>query len=95
MAKTAAQRQAQYRARRPFAGREGNGERRLNVWIDTGADLALERLARRYCVTKRQMIERLVAAEDDYIIKGIEPDSPDWAAYFGVTPLRSNEEKTG
>jgi hypothetical protein len=40
MAKTAAERQAAYRARRPHAGNGGNGERRLNVWIDTRASLA-------------------------------------------------------
>jgi hypothetical protein len=90
MAKTAAQRQAQYRARRPFAGSDGNGERRLNLWITTRADLALERLARRYCVTKREMIERLVAAEDDSIVNGITPDTPEWDKYFGMTSLRSN-----
>ena len=39
MAKTAAQRQAAYRTRRPHAGNDGNGERRLSVWIDTGASL--------------------------------------------------------
>ena len=27
-----AQRQAAYRARRPHAGEDGNGERRLNLW---------------------------------------------------------------
>ncbi len=93
MAMTAAQRQAQYRARREFGGSDGNGERRLNVWIDARIDLALTRLARRYCVTKREMIERLVAVEDDSIIKGMHLDSPDWDAYFGVAPLRSNGEK--
>ncbi|MER2543409.1 MAG: hypothetical protein ABTS16_08150, partial [Candidatus Accumulibacter phosphatis] len=60
MAKTAAQRQAAYRARRPHAGEDGNGERRLNLWVSTHTDLAIERLARRYCVTKREIVERLV-----------------------------------
>ena len=33
MAKTAAQRQAAYRARSHHAGHDGNGERRLSVWV--------------------------------------------------------------
>lgn len=91
MAKTAAQRQAAYRARRPYAGNDGNGERRLSVWIDTCAGLALARLARRYGVTQRALIERLVIAEDEHILSGIELDSPQWREYFGDTALRGNE----
>ncbi|HVQ17354.1 MAG TPA: hypothetical protein VMS40_27310 [Vicinamibacterales bacterium] len=91
MAKTAAQRQAAYRARRPHAGNDGNGERRLSVWIDTGASLALARLARRYAVTQQALIERLVIAEDERILAGIELDSAQWRAYFAGTSLRSND----
>ena len=87
MAKTAAQRQAQYRARRPHAGDDGNGERRLNLWVSTRADLAVKRLARRYCVTKRQIIERLAIAEDDRISSDIDLDSPEWNEYFNTVPV--------
>ncbi|WP_042875957.1 hypothetical protein [Cupriavidus necator] len=55
MAQTTAQRQAAYRARRATAGKDGNGERRLDMWVSSEVDLALARLARRYAVTKRQM----------------------------------------
>ncbi|MDQ1925048.1 hypothetical protein [Massilia pseudoviolaceinigra] len=82
MAKTAAQRQAAYRARRPMAGR--NGERRLNTWLSTGASLALARLAKRYGVTQREVLERFICAEDDRILSGIKPDSPEWNAYFDI-----------
>ena len=103
MAKTPAQRQADYRARRPLAGAGGNGERRLNVWISTAADLALERLARRDAVTQREILQRLVIAEDDRITHALDPDSPQWQAYFGTGalrshgagPLRSNERERG
>ena len=84
MAKTAVQRQAQYRARRPHAGDDGNGERRLSLWVSSGTTLALDRLARRYCVTKQEMIERLVTAEDDRVLSKIELDSPEWDVYFGT-----------
>ncbi len=46
MPKTAAERQAAYRARRPFAGTDNNGERRINTWVNTGTYLALKRLSR-------------------------------------------------
>lgn len=82
MKKTAAQRQTDYRARRPLEGKDGNGERRLNTWLNTGAHLALTRLAARYCVTKRAMIERLVNAEDERILATIEMPSPEWDSYF-------------
>ena len=82
MTKTTAQRQADYRARRPLEGNDGNGERRLNTWLDTGAYLALNRLAARYCVTKREMIERLLNEEDQRILATIEMPSPEWDRYF-------------
>ena len=82
MAKTAAQRQAAYRARRPHAGEDGNGERRLNLCVSTRTDLAIERLARRYCVTKREIVERLVIAMDDRIIATLDIDAPEWDQYF-------------
>jgi hypothetical protein len=91
MAKTAAQRQAAYRARRPHAGNDGNGERCLSVWIETRASLALSRLARCYTVTQLALIERLVLTEDERILAGIELDSAQWCAYFADPSLRSND----
>lgn len=85
-AKTAAQRQAEYRKKRPFAGPDGNGERRLNTWVSTGASLALARLANRYGVTRREILERLIGEADEKIRATLEPDSPEWGAYFDVTP---------
>jgi len=80
MAKTVAQRQAEYRKRQD----RGDGHR-LNGWIGSDAHFALKRLARRYGVTKQELIERLAIAEDDRILAGIELDSPEWNTYFGVT----------
>ena len=82
MAKTTAQRQAEYRARRPHAG--DNGERRINMWISTGSALALERLARRYGVTKQEVLERLLQAEDDRMGAAFDLDSPEWDEYYGT-----------
>lgn len=83
MAKTNAERQAEYRARRPHEGADGNGERRLSLWVDTGTALALKRLARHSGTTQREVIRRLVAAPDDAIIATLEPKTPEWDAYFG------------
>lgn len=84
MALTAAERQAAYRKRRLTAG--DNGDRRLNTWLTTGASLALARLARRYGVTQRDMIERLVLTMDEEIRNALDPDTPEWNAYMRVTP---------
>ena len=82
MAKTAAERQRTYRAGRALAG--DSGERRLNTWVTTDASLALDRLARRYGVTKREMIERLVIAADGVERAPLDPDSAEWGDYFGA-----------
>ncbi|KAF7962097.1 hypothetical protein AWV80_25815 [Cupriavidus sp. UYMU48A] len=80
MALTSAERQAKYRASRATAG--DNGERRLSMWIATGTDSALARLAHRYTVTKRQMLERLIAKAEDEVLSTLDVDSPEWHAYM-------------
>lgn len=82
MAKTAAERQAEYRARRDFAGEDKNGDKRINTWVSTRTALGLRRLANRYGVTQREMLERLIKAEEDAILKTMELDSQEWEAYF-------------
>jgi hypothetical protein len=82
MAKNVKERQAEYRARRASAG--DNGERRLNLWVSTGSALALDRLARRYCVTKQAMLEKLLLIEDERVSASLDLDSPEWDKYFGV-----------
>jgi hypothetical protein len=81
MAKTAAQRQAHYRARRD----DGDGERRINTWVTCATDLALDRLARHHGITRRTMLERLLVEADDAILGTLELDTPEWDAYFGIT----------
>ena len=84
MAKTPAQRQAEFRANRYKAGAHGDGQRQLNTWLDTGAALALERVANRYSVTKRQLLERLIREEDARILETIDFNSKEWNDYFGL-----------
>ena len=82
MAKTAAERQQAYRKNRPLSGE--NGERRINTWVSTAASLALARLARRYAVTQREMLERLILNEDRIIKDALDIDQPEWNEYYGI-----------
>lgn len=81
MAKTAAHRQAAYRKRRGVAN-HGEGEWRINTWVSSTAHLALQRLACRYGVTMRDMLERLILNEDAEILARLEPDTPEWDRYI-------------
>jgi hypothetical protein len=83
MTKTLAERQADYRKRRPTAG--NNGERRINTWINTAAYLALNRLATRNGITKRAMLENLIQEADRKLLSILDPDSKEWDEYFNVT----------
>jgi hypothetical protein len=82
MAKTPAERQKKYRAQRQFAGADGNGERRISAYVSTRAALALDRLAKNYGVTKREMLERLVVGAEDKLLEGMKSESPEWEKYF-------------
>ncbi len=91
MAKSNAERQAKYRSKRLESGKNGDGELRLNLWVNTGVALGLARLARCYGVTKREMLERLVLAADQNVVAELELDSPEWDAYYGAVELLRNE----
>lgn len=89
MAKTSAERQRELRARRKFRGIDGNGEREIKVWVNTQAALALDRLANRYAVTKRELIERLLMEEQERVLREIDADSPEGEKFLSgnfVTP---------
>ena len=93
MTQSNAQRQAAWRRRRPDAG--DNGQRRLNLWVETAAALALKRLAARHNVTCRAMIEQLITDADDHVLKSLDLDSPEWDRYYArqKRPLRSNAQE--
>jgi hypothetical protein len=61
MAKTSAERQAAYRAKR--VGHD-SGERRINTWVSAETYKKLEQLAISYGVTRRAVLELLVSHED-------------------------------
>lgn len=74
---------------RPHARDEKDGKRNIAVWVDTSAALALERLARRYAVTQRQILERLLRDEDQRTLDQIPYNSDEWNAYFGLSTLKA------
>lgn len=82
MAKTNAERQQDYRKKRIDSGVKKDGEKRLDAWISTSSNLALNRLAFRYRVTKKEILEKLISEADVEIIKTLELDSPEWNAYY-------------
>lgn len=80
MARTAAERQAACRLRRPTAGE--NGDKQINTWVTTRAHKALTRLARHHGISQRVMLERFLIEADDRISAELDPTSPEWDAYF-------------
>lgn len=82
MAKTTAERQAAYRERQDSGGVDGNGQRRVSMWLSTEAALALGRLSSRYGVTQRELVENMLLAEDERILATMKIDTTEWDSYF-------------
>lgn len=82
MAKTTAERQAAYRERQDSGGVDGNGQRRVSMWLSTEAALALGRLASRYGVTQRELVGNMLLAEDERILATMKIDTTEWDSYF-------------
>jgi hypothetical protein len=81
MATSNAERQAAYRQRRATAS--DNGERKLGVYVSTGVKLALARLAKRYDVTEKEMLERLITDADETVKKSLHDDG-DFENYLAL-----------
>ena len=80
MTTTSAERQQAYRAKRPFAG--DNGERRLQSWVTTATALALGRLARRAGTAQRAVLEQLIQDADRVVTQAMSDDEFDH--YFAL-----------
>lgn len=79
MAMSNAERQRQYRQRH-LADVDGQGHR-LNLVVSVPAGAQLERLAKHYGVTKRAMIERLLAEAEGDLVDSMKPKAR--RDYFG------------
>jgi hypothetical protein len=82
MTKSTAERQAAYRDRQDSGGVDGNGQRRISMWLSTGAAFAMARLASRYGVTQRELVENMLLAEDERVLATMTIDTPEWNTYF-------------
>jgi len=80
MAKNNAERQAAYRSRH-LKDEKGNGER-LNVVIDLHAKRALERLAKCYGVTQKNILERLLVGAEGAVIDQVAKTQNGQADYY-------------
>ena len=78
MARSNAERQAAYRARH-LKDVEGKGER-INLLVDTTTKRALERLATRYGVTQRAMLQTLIADAQSAVLDTLTPSEQ--ASYY-------------
>lgn len=66
MTKTSTERQREYRQR---ARLQGDGARRINIWLSTSADLALNRLADHGGGSRRAVLERLILEADERLTR--------------------------
>jgi len=58
---------------------------RGSAWLPRTAIVALARVAQHHGISQRAMVERLITAADERIVRRLEPDTPEWASYFRVT----------
>ena len=69
-----AERQRRYRESRKTAGENKDGEYRISTYISAKSRYALKRLAKRYGITERSMLEQLINDADEKIIQPMTED---------------------
>ncbi|MFA7665052.1 MAG: hypothetical protein WCY32_02915 [Burkholderiaceae bacterium] len=67
---TAAERQRAYRQR----ARTEHNQRRVNVWLDAAAAIAIGRLAKHWGISQRDAIERLAVEAQDAVMRQLDDD---------------------
>jgi len=77
MAKTAAERQREFRQRKLTEGTDA----RLDMVVSASAAAALQRLARHHGISQRAMLERVLADAEDSTLAGMANTT----AYLDVT----------
>ena len=68
VAKSNAERQADYRARR------ARDSRALQLWLEDSDKLALKRLARHWGISQAQAVARLVRQADKEVVDGLDDE---------------------
>lgn len=82
MALSNSEKQRNYRLNRFKRGEYG--DYRINTFVKFEASSSLERLARHYKITKRQVLESLLIAADKAILNSLEPDSAEYKEYWNI-----------
>ena len=83
MAKTNAQRQSEYRKQPVYVGDDGN--KRFNTWVTSKTDYTLDLLCNHYGLTRREMLEKLVADADCAVNLRHPFGTPEWEKYHNLT----------
>ncbi len=92
MALTNAEKQARYRAARPFASE--NGERRIASWVKSGASFSLERLARHFDLSQREVLENIIESAAKAATARMTDDERDHFYRERVFKPRTRKEST-
>lgn len=79
-AKSSAQRQAEYREKKRKDGPLGHSN--LNVWLTLETKLSLSRLSRHKNRTPEQILQLLIAAEEQRISSAFEYQGEEWNKYY-------------
>ena len=73
---TNAEKQARYRAARPYAD-NGEGERRIASWVTSHTSFSLERLARHFGISQREVLENIIEAATKSATAGMTDEALD------------------
>ena len=76
---TNAEIQANYRKKKKSEGTE----KRINTWINQTAFFSLERLTKHYGITQKELIENLLNAEEEKVIKATNFNPKKFDQYLG------------
>lgn len=82
MALSNSEKQRNYRLNRFKRGEYG--DYRINTFVKFEASISLERLARHYKITKRQVLESLLVSADRAILNSLDVDSVEYREYFNI-----------
>jgi hypothetical protein len=85
MAKTLEQMQAKCRRERVYSGIYSSNKRLNTPWVTGKTDHLLDLLCSYYGVTKREMLEKLVADADDAICLELKSDNRELEKYQKYT----------
>jgi len=91
MALTNAEKQARYRAARPYAD-NGEGERRIASWVTSHTSFSLERLARHFGLSQRDVLENIIESATKSATAEMTEDERDHFYSELVFKLRTRKE---